>query len=129
MRMLLKGMFACILAALPLLAQGPRQPIYDAAKEVTIQGDVENVTSAARGSMSGTRLSVKSGEESLEVLLGPSSFIESKGFTFSKGDRVEITGSKISAGRLIAREIVKNQHTLTLRDKSGRPMWARRRRR
>ena len=48
--------------------------------------------------------------------------------TLSKGDTVEILGSRITINDgvvLIAREIKKDKETVTLRDDSGRPLWAR----
>jgi hypothetical protein len=61
------------------------------------------------------------------VILGPSSFISSRGFLFSKGDEVEVTGSRVKTRRgdsLIAREVIKAGKILTLRDKTGVPEWA-----
>jgi hypothetical protein len=70
---------------------------------------------------------VKTEAETMDVRLGPASFVSGKGFTFAKGDAVEITGSKVSMDgkdAVIAREVVKDGKTLTLRDKMGRPMWS-----
>jgi hypothetical protein len=77
--------------------------------------------------MMGTHLTVKAGDETREIALGPSKFIAGKGFSFSKGDSVEVTGSKVTmggTGYVIAREVIKDGKTLTLRDKSGTPQWA-----
>ena len=75
----------------------------------------------------GTHLTVKAGDETREVMLGPANFITGKGFAFAKGDSIEVTGSKITMGAMefvIAREVVKDGKTLTLRDKTGTPQWA-----
>jgi hypothetical protein len=101
--------------------------MYDPATETTLKGTVEAVTQPTRGRMMGTHLTVKAGEESCEVMLGPSKFINSKGFSFVKGDSVEIKGSKVTMDgkeHVIAREVVKDGKTLTLRDKNGVPEWA-----
>ena len=107
--------------------------MYNASSETTIKGTVESVDQGAQGMMMkmgmgmGTHLSVKTAEGQKQVMLGPSNFISSKGFTFSKGDEVEVTGSKVTmagADYLIAREVVKGGKTLTLRDKTGRPEWS-----
>ena len=61
-------------------------------------------------------------------MLGPSNFIADKGFSFAKGDEVEVTGSKVTVGggeSLIAREITKGGKTLVLGDKTGKPEWSR----
>jgi DNA/RNA endonuclease YhcR with UshA esterase domain len=101
--------------------------IYDPATETNIKGSVEDVTQGTRGRMMGTHLTVKTGDATREVILGPSAFISRKGFSFAKGDSIEITGSKTTMGGrdyVIAREVVKDGKTLTLRDKNGRPQWA-----
>jgi hypothetical protein len=113
-------------------AQGPRAArknarMYDPATETTLKGTIEAVTEQARGQMMGTHFTVKAGEETREVMLGPAKFITGKGFAFAKGDAVEVTGSKITMGAMefvIAREVVKDGKTLTLRDKTGTPQWA-----
>lgn len=101
--------------------------MYNPSTETTVKGVVEDVTNPSRGRMAGTHLSVKTTEGLTTVALGPSSFIASSGFSFAKGDTVEITGSKVSMGGkewIIAREVVKEGKTLTLRDKDGNPKWA-----
>lgn len=114
--------------------------MYDPATETTFKGTVEEVTQATSASMKGmqmkgmgrgmmgTHLTVKTtGDEVRTVMLGPSTFSESKGFKFAKGDSVEITGSKVTMGGtdyIVAREVVKDGKTLTLRDKTGTPLWS-----
>ena len=75
----------------------------------------------------GTHLTVKTAQGNLEVMTGPTKFLSSKGFTFAKGDEVEITGSKVTmhgTEPFIAREVVKGGKTTTLRDKTGKPEWS-----
>ncbi|HEU5406720.1 MAG TPA: hypothetical protein VFU48_03065 [Nitrospira sp.] len=120
-----------VLNTFVLLAQAPGSGkpmrMYDPATEIKITGIVEGVTQTARGAMSGIHLNVRTGSAVKTVLLGPSNFIESKGFSFAKGDSVEISGSKITMNGteyIIAREVGKNGKVLVLRDKNGRPEWA-----
>ena len=102
--------------------------MYDPATETAFKGTVEAVTQQThRGQMMGTHLTVKAADETREVMLGPSNFITAKGFSFAKGDSIEVTGSKVTMGKMeyiIAREVIKDGKTLTLRDKSGTPEWA-----
>ncbi len=101
--------------------------MYNPAAEITLNGTIEAVNAGARGQMMGTHLTVKTAEGSQEVVLGPSQFIASKNFSFAKGDSIAVTGSKTTMGGgefVIAREVVKDGKTLTLRDKTGRPEWA-----
>jgi hypothetical protein len=66
--------------------------MYDPATETTLKGTVEAVTQGASGQMTGTHLTLKADNETREVMLGPSKFISSKGFSFAKGDSIEATG-------------------------------------
>jgi hypothetical protein len=81
-----------------------------------------------RGHM-GLHLTLKTDSESYTVLVGPAQFVKDKGFTFAKGDQIEVTGSKVKFGdgdALIAREIKKGDKILTLRNAQGIPDWSRR---
>lgn len=123
---------AILLTSILASAQGPgagrRMRLYDPATETNIKGTIEEVRQITRGRMMmGTHLMVKTGEEIREVILGPSNFINSKGFSFVKGDSIEVTGARLTvngAGYVMAREVVKDGKTLTLRDKDGRPQWS-----
>lgn len=92
---------AILLIAFLAAAQGPaahkRMGMYNPATEINIKGTVEDVKQGKAGPMMmgmGTHLIVKIGEETREVMLGPSNFISSKGFSFAPGDSIELTGQK-----------------------------------
>lgn len=80
-------------------AQTPRAGksgrMYDPATETTLKGTIDAVTQPTRGQMMGTHLTVKVGEATREVMLGPSEFSSGKGFSFAKGDSIEVTGLKL----------------------------------
>ena len=100
---------------------------YDKSTEATISGTVEDVQECQCCSMQGTRLTVKTDSGTLVVHLGPAAFIAKEGFNFAKGDTVEVVGSKAKCcgtDGTFAREVTKDGKKLTLRDESGRPMWA-----
>jgi hypothetical protein len=62
----------------------------------------------------------------VDVYLCPQSFLGDMGMTFSKGDEIALTGSKVKqegADLILAREVVKGTDTLLLRDEKGRPIW------
>jgi hypothetical protein len=128
---------AVLLIILPVVAQGPggngrRAPMYNPSTEMTVTGTVEEVQHRTRGSgWGGTHLTLRTEKGTLDVHLGPSSFLAEKQFTFAKGDRIEVTGSKVSyAGGdgLVARVVNRGDKTLTLRGSSGIPLWSRGRR-
>ena len=135
-------LFAIAVAAALIMpsaaAQVPRgtgrgTPNYNRSTEVTVTGTVEQVRQLARGSgWGGTHLILKTDNGTLDVHLGPSSFLAEQHFSFAKGDRIEVTGSKVKyAGTdaLLAREVKKDGKVLTLRDPNGIPEWSRGRRR
>lgn len=108
----------------------PRAPRYDTATVMTIKGTVEEVTQmTGRRGWGRTHLTLKADKGTLDVHVGPTSFIEKEGFSFAKGDELEVTGSKVAYQKgeaIIAREIKKGDKTLTLRDEKGYPVWSRR---
>jgi DNA/RNA endonuclease YhcR with UshA esterase domain len=107
--------------------------MYNPATETTVQGTVEEVkTVTGRHGWNGTHLTLKTGDKTIDVHLGPASFLKEKGLSLAKGDAVEVTGSKTEFGgseAIIAREVKKGGETLTLRDAQGIPQWPRGRRR
>jgi hypothetical protein len=138
LRVLMIAAAILTLAAVSALAQGGRGQgagrMYNPATETTIKGTIEEVKqiSGPRGGPGGAHLILKTDKETLEVRLGPTTFLEKEKFTFAKGDQIEVTGSKVKiegADALIAREVKKGGKTLTLRDAQGVPAWSGGRRR
>lgn len=110
-------------------AQSKALPKYDAATELTLKKavveDVKEVT--LPNGQNRFRVIVKSGADTYEVCLCPKAFLEVLDSTFAKGDEIDVTGSKVQDGDhtiILAREIVKGQNTLVLRDKKGEPVWS-----
>jgi hypothetical protein len=103
---------------------------YDPAKEITVQGTVEEVLTPQRGARMGVHLKVKTEAETFEVRLGPGWFQEQKHFSFKKGDQVSVTGATPATRTgqaIIAREVKKGGAVLELRDGNGIPKWSGRR--
>lgn len=103
--------------------------MYDAAKVETFSGVVTSVDTIKpmRGMSRGVHLTVKTDREDISVHLGPEWFIENQDAGIGKGDRVEVTGSRITfEGRpaVIASEVEKDGQVLRLRDDDGFPLWA-----
>jgi hypothetical protein len=104
---------------------------YNPATEATLTGTVDEVKSMPSPGRGGGGLHLVFSTEKgpIEVHVGPASFVSSKNFTFEKGDRLTVIGSKVTMGGqevVIAREIKKGDHVLTLRDAKGFPLWSRR---
>jgi hypothetical protein len=106
-------------------AQGP--PKYDPTTETKLKGTVEELKLVPpSGGKPIEYLVIKSGQGTVEVFLGPKSFLDDMGASFKASDTVEVTGSKVkqdSAEMILAREVVKGDDTLTLRFKDGKPAW------
>jgi hypothetical protein len=133
-RRLLAPLAALILLALPALAMqkhgGQGEPAYDPATETTVRGVIEEVTRPMCPMMAekkGLHLTVKAGEQSYVVHLGPASFSEKHGFSPQAGAAIEVTGSRVQMeGKesLLARKLVSGPLTLVLRDERGKPAWS-----
>ena len=94
----------------------------------TVSGEVIDVYRATsrQGYKSGLHLLVKANEETIDVHLGPISYIEGQNFNFEPGDALEIKGDLLNDSQIptmTAIEVKKNNETLTLRDDDGFPMW------
>ena len=120
-----------ILGTLPLIAQKAREtnrPKYDVNTETKIKGTVEEVKLPPKGSEKEiAHLLVKTGADTVDVYLCPKSFLDDMGVSFSKGDEIVLTGSKVKQGEadlILAREVVKGTDTLVLRDAKGNPVWS-----
>jgi len=127
-----------LIQAVPLLRaqyrsnSGRTSLMYDPTTETTVSGIVEEVqnVSGTRG-WHGIHLQLKTADEVLDAHIGPSWFLAQKKFEISKGDQVEVTGSKLrldNVDTLIARTIKKGDSQLTLRNEQGIPAWSRGRR-
>ena len=115
----------------PALAQKnrePNPPKYDAHTETKMKGTVEEVRLPPKGSEKEVaHLLVKTGADTVDVYLCPKSFLDDMGVSFSKGDEIALTGSKVKQGEadlILAREVVKGTDTLVLRDEKGNPIWS-----
>lgn len=110
-------------------AQKQALPKYDTKAEVhlakaTVQESKEVTLSNGQQRI---LLTVKAGDEVLDVYTAPKAFLDMMDTAFAKDDEVDITGSKLkdADGKtiILAREIIKGQNTVVLRDQTGAPAW------
>jgi hypothetical protein len=105
----------------------PSPPKYDLSTEAKIKVTVEEVKVPPKGSDKEiAHLLVKDGTNSVDIYLCPKSFFDDMGMSFTKGDDIAITGSKVKQGEtdlFLAREIVKGNDTFAFRDGKGEPAW------
>jgi hypothetical protein len=102
-------------------------PKYDLHTETTMKGTVEEVRLPPKGSEKEiVHLMIKSGADVVDLYICPKSFMDDMGVSFSKGEELAVTGSKVKYGGadlILAREVVKGTDTLVLRDEKGDPVW------
>ena len=101
---------------------------YDPATEATLRGAVQEVKEM-KNVVTVTHLVLGTADHgSVEVHLGPSSWVVKQSVSFKTGEQIEIIGSRVKyAGSdvVVARQIRKNGQTLTLRDTQGISRWSR----
>jgi hypothetical protein len=101
-------------------------PKYDLATETKMKGTIQELKLPEKGAKEAARLTLKSGETTIDVYLCPKSFLDDMGSNLAKGDEVSLTGSKVKhdgADLVLAREVSKGTDTLVLRDDKGKPVW------
>jgi hypothetical protein len=90
--------------------------VVDDAKQVTLPNGKVRIV-----------LAVKDGSDAYDVYLCPKAYLDTMDTSFAKGDEIEITGAKMKDANdkpiILAREIVKGQNSVVLRDKTGEPVW------
>jgi hypothetical protein len=110
-------------------AGDPYSRMYDPKTVETLSGEVVQLDKFTPGrKMSyGVHFTLKTEKETVPVHLGPSWYLEKQAVTIAPGDKVEVTGSRITyQGKpaIIAAEVKKGGQVLKLRDATGVPAWA-----
>jgi len=107
----------------------PYGRLYDPKTAETLAGEVVGVNTITplKGMSSGVHLTLKTGQESISVHLGPAWFLQRQDIKIKPGDKIEIQGSRITfQGKpaMIAAEVKKGDEILKLRDENGFPVWS-----
>jgi len=103
--------------------------LYNPQNMETISGDVASVDTIIpiKGMSSGVHLMVKTDKETISVHLGPAWYIQRQDMKIVPGEKIEITGSRITFQEkpaIIAAEVKKGTEILKLRDENGFPVWS-----
>jgi len=103
--------------------------LFNSKTMETLSGEVAAVGKfVPRGKPYGIRLTLKTDQGLIEVILGRGSYIEQQGFTFAPQGKVTVKGSRVAVeGKsiIIATEVTKGEKSLQLRDANGLPVWNR----
>src|SRR4030042_4566592 len=116
---------------------GPGDPynrMYQPATVETVSGEITGVDkfTPGRGMCYGVHFTLKTDQETIPVHLGPSWYVDQQEVKPAPGDKVEVTGSRVTyQGKpaIIAAQGKKDGETLQLRNANGVPVWAGQRRR
>lgn len=103
--------------------------MYDAKTLTQIKGEVIAIDQIApnKAASVGIHIIVKTKTEKYTIHLGPKWYLDKQKLQLKVGDKVEVQGSEVnidSEQTIIAKEIIKNGHTLILRDQTGKPLWS-----
>jgi len=103
--------------------------IYEVNTVETISGEVTNIDKvfSDKNMSYGVQMNLYSSNGQILVNLGPSWFVENQNINIASGDYVNVTGSRININGdqvIIAKEVMKEDKVLMLRDDNGYPFWA-----
>ncbi len=109
--------------------KGSRSRMYDTKTVETLSGEVVGVDKIpnTKGRGYGVHMTLKTDKETISVHLGPGWYVEKQEVKIKPGDKVEVTGSRITyEGKpaIVAAEVKKGDDVLKLRDENGFPLWA-----
>jgi hypothetical protein len=107
----------------------PYQSLYDPTKVETLSGEVLGLEKVVpmRGMNYAIQMKLKTDKETLTIQLGPDWYIERLDVKIIPGDKVVVTGSRVTFNGkpvVIAAELKKGDTLIVLRDAQGVPVWA-----
>ena len=103
--------------------------MYDVKTFIKIKGEITAIEQIVpnKGTSPGIHITVKTETEIYAIHLGPKWYLDKQTVQLKVGDKVEVQGSKVnidSKQTIIAKALVKDGNTLTLRGQSGKPLWS-----
>lgn len=102
--------------------------IYDVNTVETLSGEVTSIDKIfSNNNMYGLHMTIYSSDGQMLVHLGPVWFVENQDIEIVAGDYVIVTGSRVNFNDtqvIIAKEVMKDEKVLLLRDDNGYPLWA-----
>ena len=102
--------------------------MYNVNTVETIRGTVvsTNAFTPGNGMSQGREILVETEEGTVPVHLGPSRYLEDRGFQVNSGEEIEVRGSRVNwAGNpvIMAAEIRQGDRVIELRNNDGVPAW------
>lgn len=101
---------------------------FDPGRVEKLSGEIVSLQTfrPMRGVSDGVHLDLKTKREKVSVHLGPAWYIDNQVPPLQVGDKVDVTGARISIDAkpaIIASEIQRGDEALKLRDTDGYPLW------
>ena len=122
-------LFCCVSTALSqkVPTADTSMPKYDLQTESKTKGVVDEIKLVPWGAKKEiSELILKIGDDKVRISVCPKPFQDEMGISFSKGEEIAITGSKVKQEGtevILAREMVRGADTLMFRDNKGNPVW------
>lgn len=103
--------------------------MYDEKTFTEIKGEITSIEhiTMKKGTSTGIHIIVKTETGTYPVHLGPKWYLDKQTVQLKVGDMVVVKGSKVSIDSkptIIAKDVIKDNNTLTLRDGTGKPVWS-----
>lgn len=103
--------------------------MYDTKTVETISGSVISIDQILpdKNMSVGIHLLLNTVNGNVSIHLGPAWYIDNQDIQIIKGDIVSVTGSKVTYNGdqvIIAKEVIKGDQILKLRDENGYPLWS-----
>lgn len=101
--------------------------LWNPATVETITGTVESIERIEMGDWACVRLRLKTEGGALALRVAPDWYLAEKKISFSQGERLEVTGSRLRfAGEasMVAGVILRGAEKIVLRDPTGRAAWS-----
>ena len=101
---------------------------YNAKTVETVMGEVKLIKQlpGRMEGMIGIHAMLETGSETIEVHMGPSSYLTKQSLQIKEGDTIEVTGSRITHNdkpAILAKEVKRGDEMLILRNEQGKPNW------
>src|SRR5438552_8166632 len=128
MRLLLGVTLATLMASNLLAAPQEKEPTYQLGTETTVTGTVTKLfTKTGQRGTPRQRATLKQADGStIDIHIGPASYIASRKMILKIGDQLTVTGSRVVEQRaplVVVRRILRGQQTLDMRKADGKRLW------
>jgi hypothetical protein len=125
----LAGLVAVSVAVSAQSGMGKYQQLYTTGAVVTVPGVVQSVyfDTPPWVRTQAVYLNLATDVETIAVQLGPEWFVQKLAIKFVKGDKIELTGARVTVegkAMILAAQVKKGTESAALRNSTGVPVWS-----